>query len=70
MKTEVVPYKKQDTKKDEKDKTPAKTGDNTQLVVFAALFLVSGIYLLMRMSVMIFCFFLPSKLFYSLISYL
>ena len=50
MKTEVVPYKKQDTKKDEKDKTPAKTGDNTQLVVFAALFLVSGIYLLMRMN--------------------
>lgn len=50
MKTEVVPYKKQDTKKDEKDKTLAKTGDNTQLVVFAALFLVSGIYLLMRMN--------------------
>lgn len=50
MKTEVVPYKKQDTKKDEKDKTPAKIGDNTQLVVFAALFLVSGIYLLMRMK--------------------
>ena len=50
MKTEVVPYKKPDTKKDEKDKAPAKTGDNTQLVVFAALFLVSGIYLLMRMT--------------------
>lgn len=47
---EVVPDKKQDIKKDEKDKTPAKTGDNTQLVVFAALFLVSGIYLLMRMK--------------------
>lgn len=50
MKTEVVPYKKQESKKEEKDKTPAKTGDNTQLVVFAALFLVSGIYLLMRMK--------------------
>ena len=50
MKTEVVPYKKQDTKKDEKDKTPTKTGDNTQLVVFAALFLVSGIYLLIRLK--------------------
>ena len=49
-KAEVVPDKKQDTKKDEKDKTPAKTGDNTQLVVFAALFLVSGIYLLIRMK--------------------
>lgn len=50
MKTEVVPYKKQDTKKDEKDKTPAKTGDNTQLVVFVALLLVSGIYLLLRLK--------------------
>lgn len=50
MKTEVVPYKKQDTKKDEKDKTPAKTGDKTQLVMFAMLFLVSGIYLLRRMK--------------------
>ena len=49
-KAEVVPDKKQDTKKDEKDKTPAKTGDNTQLVVFVALFLVSGIYLLIKMK--------------------
>ena len=49
-KAEVVPDKKQDTKKNEKDKTPAKTGDNTQLVVFAALFLVSGIYLLIRLK--------------------
>ena len=49
-KAEVVPDKKQDTKKDEKDKTPAKTGDNTQLVVFATLFLVSGIYLLIKMK--------------------
>lgn len=49
-KTEVVPDKKQETKKEEKDKTPAKTGDNTQLAVFAMLFLVSGIYLLIRMK--------------------
>lgn len=50
MKTEVVPNKKQESKKEEKDKTPAKTGDNTQLVVFAMLFLLSGIYLLRRMK--------------------
>lgn len=50
MKTEVVPYKKQDTKKDEKDKTPAKTRDNTQLAVFAIFFLLYGIYLLRRMK--------------------
>ncbi|MBU9057778.1 sortase B protein-sorting domain-containing protein [Catenibacterium mitsuokai] len=50
MKTEVVLDKKQETKKEEKDKTPAKTGDNTQLVVFAALFLLSEIYLLRRMK--------------------
>ena len=49
-KNEVVSDKKQETKKEEKEKSPAKTGDNTQLVVFAALFLVSGIYLLMRMN--------------------
>lgn len=36
-KTEVVPDIKQETKKEEKDKTPAKTGDNTQLAVFAML---------------------------------
>ncbi|WP_418440101.1 sortase B protein-sorting domain-containing protein [Catenibacterium sp.] len=50
MKTEVVPYKKQETKIEEKDKTLAKTRDNTQLVVFAMLFLLSEIYLLRRMK--------------------
>ncbi|WP_353867239.1 sortase B protein-sorting domain-containing protein [Catenibacterium sp. CAG:290] len=50
MKTEVVLNKKQVAKKEEKDKTPAKTGDNTQLAVFAILFLLSGIYLLRRMK--------------------
>lgn len=49
-KAEVVPDKKQETKKEEKEKTPAKTGDNTQLIMFAVLFLVSGIYLLRRMK--------------------
>ena len=49
-KAEVVADKKQDIKKDEKDKTPAKTGDNTQLVVFAMLLLLSGIYLLRRLK--------------------
>ena len=49
-KKEVVPDKKQETKKEEKDKTPAKTGDNTQLIVFAMLFLLSGIYFLRRMK--------------------
>lgn len=49
-KAEVVPDKKQDIKKDEKDKTPAKTGDNTQLAVFAIFFLLYGIYLLRRMK--------------------
>ena len=49
-KAEVVPDKKQDTKKDKKEKTPAKTGDNTQLAVFVTLFLVSGIYLLIRVK--------------------
>ena len=42
--------KKQETKKEEKDKTPAKTRDNTQLVVFAILFLLSRTYLLIRMK--------------------
>ena len=50
MKVEVVPDKKQETKKEEKEKSPAKTGDNTQLIMFAVLFLVSGIYLLRRMK--------------------
>lgn len=50
MKTEVVPDKKQVSKKEEKDKTPAKTGDNTQLAVFAMFFLLSGIYLLRSMK--------------------
>lgn len=50
MKTEVVPDNKQESKKEEKDKTPAKTRDNIQLVVFAMLFLLSGIYLLRRMK--------------------
>ncbi|WP_353848317.1 sortase B protein-sorting domain-containing protein [Catenibacterium sp.] len=36
--------------KEEKDKTPAKTGDNTQLAVFAIFFLLYGIYLLRRMK--------------------
>ncbi|MZT13338.1 sortase B protein-sorting domain-containing protein [Catenibacterium sp. co_0103] len=49
MKTEVVLNKKQVAKK-EKDKTPAKTGDNTQLAVFAIFFLLYGIYLLRRMK--------------------
>ena len=49
-KTEVVPDKKQETKKEEKEKSPAKTGDNTQLIMFAVLFLVSGVYLLRRMK--------------------
>lgn len=49
-KAEVVPDKKQETKKEEKEKSPAKTGDNTQLIMFAILFLVSGIYLLRRMK--------------------
>lgn len=50
MKTEVVPDKKQVSRKEEKDKTPAKTGDNTQLAVFAMFFLLSGIYLLRSMK--------------------
>ena len=37
-------------KKEEKDKTLAKTRDNTQLVVFAIFFLLYGIYLLRRMK--------------------
>lgn len=49
-KTEVVQDKKQEAKKEEKDKTTAKTGDNTQLAVFAILFLLSRIYLLIRMK--------------------
>ena len=49
-KNEVVSDKKQETKKEEKEKSPAKTGDNTQLIMFAVLFLVSGIYLLRRMK--------------------
>ncbi|WP_418563254.1 sortase B protein-sorting domain-containing protein [Holdemanella biformis] len=36
--------------KEEKDKTPAKTGDNTQLAVFAIFFLLYGIYLLRRIK--------------------
>jgi len=50
LKIEVVPNKKQESKKEERDKTPAKTRNNTQLVVFAMLFLLSGIYLLRRMK--------------------
>ena len=49
-KAEVVPDKKQETKNEETEKTPAKTGDNTQLIMFAVLFLVSGTYLLRRMK--------------------
>lgn len=49
-KAEVVPDKKQESKKEEKDKTLAKTRDNTQLVVFAIFFLLYGIYLLRRMK--------------------